>query len=496
MAQLILLCVSALSLTLACMRVENPPPSSSAEPSSDSQQAVWASEFFTVEPQSDDALANARRMDSAGRTPDGQLALLSARDHMRRATTYHVNRAFAEAREHWQALIARYPEDTNVPAAMFGIGRSLYQERRNAEALPVFQKLGDTYPQTEPGRDGFYYVAATLLRLGRAGEAAERYIEYIKRFPQGERIENAYLNTIDSFREAGRYEDALPWVERTRERFRGMPAATNALFARLRLDVSRGDWQTAIRTSDELMRASFARGVQTSTSEVAYLKAYSLERAGQKEAASAVYQTIPDGINSYYGGMATIHLQSLGGAARSVASRRSSRVQTDTVAARNDYPAPYREMILREATKKNVDPRLILAIMRQESGFNPSAKSNSAARGLMQFVMDVALKYAPQAGLGNLRDEDLYRPEVSIQLAAAYISELSALFPGLPEAVAASYNGGEDNVARWVKRAVHDDPGIFASEVGFTETKDYVFKVMANYRAYKRLYTEDLRPRR
>lgn len=492
MAHLLLVSISTLSLMLACMRTEDP----SAESAAGSQQTIRAAEYFTVDPQSDDALANARRMDQAGRTPDGQLALLSPKEHMRRATTYHVNRAFAEAREHWQALIARFPEDADVPAAMFGIGRSLFQERRYAEALPIFQKLGDSYPQTEAGRDGFYYVAATLLRMERAGEAAERYAEYVARFPQGERIENAYLNIIDSFREAGRHEDAIVWVARTRERFRGMPAATNALFARLRLDVARGDWQTAARTSDELMSASLARGVQTTMAEVAYLKAYSLERAGQKEAASRIYQTIPDRLNSYYGGLATARLMSLGGASKAAATERAARVRAETLAARNDYPAPYRETILRASAKRRVDPRLMLAIMRQESGFRPGVKSNSAARGLMQFVMDVALKYAPEAGLNNLQDEDLYRPEVSIQLAAAYLSELSRLFPGLPEAVAASYNGGEDNVARWVKRAVHPDAGVVASEVGFSESKDYVFKVMANYRAYRQLYTEDLQPRR
>jgi soluble lytic murein transglycosylase len=61
--------------------------------------------------------------------------------------------------------------------------------------------------------------------------------------------------------------------------------------------------------------------------------------------------------------------------------------------------------------------------------------------------------------------------------------------------VAAAYNGGDDNVARWVKRAQNTDPGVFAAEVGFAETKDYVFKVMANYRAYQELYTRDLRPK-
>ena len=66
------------------------------------------------------------------------------------------------------------------------------------------------------------------------------------------------------------------------------------------------------------------------------------------------------------------------------------------------------------------------------------------------------------------------------------------LFPGLLEPVAASYNGGEDNVARWITRAGRQDPGVFTAEVGFDETKGYVQKVMSNYRVYRRLYTADL----
>jgi soluble lytic murein transglycosylase len=120
----------------------------------------------------------------------------------------------------------------------------------------------------------------------------------------------------------------------------------------------------------------------------------------------------------------------------------------------------------------------------------------AAARGLLQLTIDTATKYAAHVGLNNLRDEDLYRPETSILLGSEYLSDLSRQFPELPEAVAASYNGGEDNVARWVKRARQRDPGVFTAEVGFDETKNYVYKVMANYRAYKELYTADLRSRR
>jgi soluble lytic murein transglycosylase len=66
------------------------------------------------------------------------------------------------------------------------------------------------------------------------------------------------------------------------------------------------------------------------------------------------------------------------------------------------------------------------------------------------------------------------------------------MFAGLPDAIAAAYNGGEDNVARWLARSNQNDQGVFASEVGFTESKNYVFRVMSNYRAYKQLYDAKL----
>ena len=495
-----LVCFAALLLALSCARVDTSRPANTATdaPSAPPDAPSDAPETYTLSPedQTDEALAAARRSDAEGRGASGQLPQFTPQEHMRRAAIYQANRAFEEARAHWRALIERYPADPNVPAAFFGIGRTLFQERRYEEALPVFQKLGDTYQNAPAGRDGFYYVAATLLRLNRPGDAAARYAEYIQRFPNGERIDNAYLNIIDSLREAGRSDDALPWVERTRTRFKGTATETNAVFARLRLDVARGDWPSALSTSDELSHMSFTRAVNTSAAEVAYLRAFSLEKSGQKEQAIKAYEGIGDGAGSYSGWRATERLKELGGAAKAAALAREARVAADVRRAASDFPAPFRDSVLRASKQLKIDPRFVLSIMRQESGFNPRAKSGAGARGLLQMTPDMAAKYAPLVNLSSVGEEDLFRPDTNVLVGSAYLSELFKMFPDLPEAVAASYNGGEDNVARWVVRAVHKDPGIFTAEVGFNETKDYVNKVMSNYRAYKILYTDGLKPRR
>ncbi len=450
-----------------------------------------------LQPQ-DNELANVRRLDREGRGADRRLAQLSPAEHVRRAGVYLSNRAFAEAREHFQTLIERHPGDVNVPAALYGIGRSHFQVRGYAESLPFFERLARDYGQVKEGREGLYSLASALLRMGGASEAAARYREYVERFPAGERIEFAYLNVIDSLREAGRPLEAIAWVDRTRARYNGTPTATNALFARLRLDVAGGDWQRAVQTADELRTYAFSRKVMTTPDEVAYLRAYSLERAGRTNEAVNAYLAIPDRADSYYGGLATTRLLALNHASRRAdVNARAERVKAQINSTANLYPALYREAILREANGRKVDPRLVLAIMRQESGFRPRAKSPAAARGLLQLTIDTATRYAAHIGLNNLRDEDLYRPETSILLGSEYLADLSRQFPDLPEAVAASYNGGEDNAARWLKRAGGQrDNGVFTAEVGFDETKNYVYKVMANYRAYKQLYTSDLRPRR
>lgn len=447
-----------------------------------------------VQGNSDSALLAVRKQDSVARNAKGEMTRLPPEEHLRRAAIYLANRAFDEARAHWQALINYYPNDPRVAPALLGMGRSYFQGRRYAEAYAAYDRLAREYPETKDGREGLNFSAASLLRLGRTSEAADRYIQYINRFPDGERIDTAHLNAIDTLREAGRIQEALSWVTRTRQRFAGTPTATNALFGQLRLEIAEGIWNKAVSTAEELNRESFQKGVATSPAEVAYLKAYSLERAGRQAQAYSAYLAVPGGMDSYYGWLATDHLASVAdGRSRGFAGDRIEIVKAQVDQVSDRYPIPYRQIVINEATKRKLDPRFVLALIKQESVFRPMAKSPAGARGLLQLTIDAAQKYAAHAGMKSVEENQLYQPETSIRLGSEYLAELAGMFPNLPEAVAASYNGGEDNVARWVRRAKQKDAGLFTSEVGFDETKAYVQKVMNNYRVYQQLYTADLR---
>jgi soluble lytic murein transglycosylase len=159
------------------------------------------------------------------------------------------------------------------------------------------------------------------------------------------------------------------------------------------------------------------------------------------------------------------------------------------------YPAPYTSALLAHAPKRGIDPRFLLAIARQESGFLPEAKSASAARGLMQFISATAADIATQVGKSSFRDQELYEPDIAILFGAQYLSNLFKRFPEMPQAVAASYNGGDENMARWIARAKSNDPDRYVPEIGFAQSKDYVYRVMSNYRAYQILYSDQLQAR-
>ena len=146
------------------------------------------------------------------------------------------------------------------------------------------------------------------------------------------------------------------------------------------------------------------------------------------------------------------------------------------------YPAAYRQLICDASMVQMTDPLWLHAIIWQESRYNPSARSGAAARGLMQFIPETAQSVANSLGLGDLTTDKLYDPTTSIQLGARY---WSTLMTGLksPEMALAAYNGGPDNVVRWLKKS-SGDPELFVADIGFTETKKYVISVFAARAAY------------
>lgn len=156
------------------------------------------------------------------------------------------------------------------------------------------------------------------------------------------------------------------------------------------------------------------------------------------------------------------------------------------------YPLPFRESLLKHASPRGVDPRLVISIARQESRFQPDAKSIAAARGLMQFIPETANAIAGQLEIREFNQDQLYNADTAILFGSQYLANLFKEFPGQPQAVVGAYNGGPHNLARWIARSKSNEADRYVPEIGFSQTKDYVYKVMANFWVYEQLYDEKL----
>jgi soluble lytic murein transglycosylase len=152
------------------------------------------------------------------------------------------------------------------------------------------------------------------------------------------------------------------------------------------------------------------------------------------------------------------------------------------------HPLAYGPILLDAGRRFGVDPLLVAAVIREESRYDPRALSAASARGLTQFVMPTALRVAGEIGFGAVSPEDLYRPEVSIPLGAAYLAELSRAFQGAPEAAVAAYNAGPPQARVWRTYTMSSEPEEYFTKVGFTETRGYLRKVLSSWARYHDLY--------
>ena len=148
------------------------------------------------------------------------------------------------------------------------------------------------------------------------------------------------------------------------------------------------------------------------------------------------------------------------------------------------HPRYFESFVEAVAARHDADPALVLAIMREESRFDPRARSQAAARGLLQFIITTARDVGRSIGLVGLAPEDLYDPRVIISLGARYIGELAQRFDGNVPRIAASYNAGPNQTELWSRLQPAPGDDYFFAAVNFDETKDYVRKVTESHEEY------------
>lgn len=152
------------------------------------------------------------------------------------------------------------------------------------------------------------------------------------------------------------------------------------------------------------------------------------------------------------------------------------------------FPRPFRGVVAGEAAEACVDPLLLNAIIRQESRFQPLARSRAGARGLAQMEQRTAREMTRRMRLGSWNPQLLDVPDFNLHLGARYLRDRMARGPLPLPALIASFNAGPARIAQWRAWPELRDPDLFVERLSVSETRDYVRNVYANYAWYRRLY--------
>jgi|GEM_PF-1296098 len=172
-------------------------------------------------------------------------------------------------------------------------------------------------------------------------------------------------------------------------------------------------------------------------------------------------------------------------------SRKNLNFQTEKSTWLSAYPFAYLLTSAKASSKLNLDPLLLLSIVRQESRFQKNAISRSGAIGLSQLMPNTAKEISLSAELQlPYSKENLLKPEYNLRLGAFYLKQMLNTFER-PELAVAAYNAGPGNVSKWLKNSssqIKDDPDLFIESIRFEETKNYVIQVLENYWIYSNLF--------
>ena len=366
----------------------------------------------------------------------------------------------------------RVPGGTNPAEINFLRAFALEQMGRTEEAVAAYLSIPD-------GRNEYYGMRATQRLLALANADKSRVIVQMRlnsflNEAKSEQYEAARVAATSALRLTNDPKTRAEILKRLQAAYQALPSYRFPQFDRMLAQTNRplvDDLFTLKLYDEALPEYLAARGTVDSKSNEAYsIALLSLEAGLPNRAirfAEPLWKTMPA---DYVIELAPRDLLEL------------------------FYPVPYRDSLLKHASPRNVDPRFVLSIARQESRFQADAKSVAAARGMMQFISSTANKIAGELKLTNFDQDELYNPDTAILFGSQYLSNLFKLFPDQPQAVAGSYNGGEDNLARWIARSRATEADRYVPEIGFSQTKDYVYKVLTNYWNYQKLYDAQLNP--
>ncbi len=165
----------------------------------------------------------------------------------------------------------------------------------------------------------------------------------------------------------------------------------------------------------------------------------------------------------------------------------SDRTRIDADFAQR-FPTPFKEAVLKRSREIGLDPAYVYGLIRQESRFIMDARSGVGASGLMQIMPATARETARYIGMAGFTADQINDRDTNIIIGTAYLKRALDDFGGSMAMAAAAYNAGPGRPRTWRNGPVLE-AAIWAENVPFAETRDYVKKVLSNTTNYAAMLT-------
>lgn len=161
-------------------------------------------------------------------------------------------------------------------------------------------------------------------------------------------------------------------------------------------------------------------------------------------------------------------------------------INIENIIMKRIYIKQYEDYVCKYSEECEVDPLLIFAIIKTESNFKEDSVSLSNAKGLMQLMDSTANELAEKLNMDE--NYDIFNAQTNIELGTNYMNTLLTYYNNNLHLALAAYNAGIGNVNKWIENGTIKKDGSDIENIPFKETRNYVRKVMRDYRIYSELY--------
>ncbi|MEP7175130.1 MAG: transglycosylase SLT domain-containing protein [Gemmatimonadales bacterium] len=433
-----------------------------------------------------DRFAYATALTRLGRHAEAapQFALVTAPRDLAATAAYQRARALirsgqdAPGRLALDRVLRLYPRDTSAASsALFLLGDLASDDRADDRARARFREVVTRYPSSRFAPTAAFRAAMIALIGGDARLAAAEFDGLVRRYGSSDEAGAAAYWAARAWETAGSADSARQRLERVAG---GDPGSyyTGLAVRRLRrpawVPPAATEWFIAIPDADSaLARAALLQRLGLGA-ESRWEYDRLLRQSGNAERLLA----LANGFRRQGLAAQSIQLARRAQAGGAPADARTYRLL---------YPVVLEDALLAVALEHGLDAGFVAALIRQESMFNPTATSPVGARGLMQVMPELGRKLAQSLAYPVWDPVLLYQPDVSLQLGAFHLQELSGRYSE-PAHVLAAYNAGASRVERWSQRVGVDDPEVFTERIPFAETRGYVRAIARNQEIYRGLY--------